>query len=1558
MMRNGGLKMRKKSVYSWGLFILLLFSIFGEISLLEIYLQSSNEDILNISENSQSFYDVPRLRSDQPVFQNESNSLPKSLNSLNSLISERNQSSSSTEFSSGDRISLPLFQLNGDPDLNITKISPEAMEKNASSMTFILNFTIPGEIGLGIGTLVNLTLNNASDNLLITSYAPTDWVELTNETGFFIDQYSLTFTLNNSFISKISFGSYDLSMYIDVSGYQSSDSVPLPMRDVWVKVVSVTPPEFNNKLDTDQFFNVEIEARNYTSSSSFYYVDSLPAILDANGVNINPKAIVESVPAGVVGLLQFEGFIVNNTSQGRFTLNYSLSASVAQDFEDGDHQLIISVTTLEWISDNASTQFAGKGTVYHVILEELTVENNPPLDYDTLTAGTQDDIVLRLNVNDSVNITFHVYDTEQQTNSTRVHDIQYQDPNKPEDPTALFSKSTNDVGVGSINLTANDVTYSGGYTLLFFVRGHRTSQENEKPSNITIFWDLLYYDYTYYDNQGNTGSSASPNQKALGVDVNENWTLELSLYYASDDTTALGGNISYRFGGGIWYNQTDGSGNPLNGLFNISHKHLTADEVLFECKIISGSSFDPQGTLFVDKTVSATEFSLTVTWTYLIIEMISGEPDQRLSTLIPTYIYLNAKWAHNEILGFDGILVVKDYFWSTQRPVSLFAGEGNLTGLVNINNGSYRYSVVSFDDDVYGITKFTNSSILDIENQPYDKIKVDIIWESILFTYSNIFTPSDPPNQSIPSFFANHGEDASLYIYGRHSYDNSPFNGKAVLYAFEIAEPYTLEFINGVANWTDDLTEHGFEISFGIMEIYEDTDYGVLSVGTYESVIISWDKIVITLEANLYYSHGTWANISVTYSYLVYDTVPVYPNNVTYSILLSNETTPRVDVSWEWFLDFSLGPAKHTYIINDTDIFDASTGLSKAEVRYRWLDQDMDPEVGDLTVYWIDDKEPTIVELHTYDLGNGSIIIVLDVIDDSENWVGSGIEKVELFDERELVQAFFLKDPVHVLLPSGIHRYYFMYSYDQLIDDDQLSSDYFQFEFGEPLSFFLRITEYGTPDFLELPEDLRNPRTLITDSFVVIVDYDPYHPEFISKNGTDITVFYPKLNDTLTTKPTITDGDVIVTVYIQDSIWSGINRSFVQLIVIDLENNVTYEPVFMVINDDSIPLRGELQFNWAGTFSVGGTFRLTVIITDGAGNYNSRTVEVTIEDHVAPRVKKINIKETDDRKLKIEVTIEETGFGVDFISVGILDSQGNLVQWVNLSRQVIGGSGGSINQLTEIYSATVVLPFEPLDFVTPKQYSIKMMVADLTGNRKLYSSDELKAWGGDIEIDGSFDPLIFHPLVLFVGAIILIFGIIVGIRITSKVEGYDMKRIFTEGEKISREVILTQMDEYALGVTVNFFDQVQGPVPVIWEPALLEDQEQVMLDLSDKSFSTLQFIGLEETERSGTFDFSTGSYDCTALGYSFSVVNPKARGGKENLTVVLLLRKEWGDNLLVFQDELTEKLREIRKMIETQQHASHVEKKARELREFVSRLMLSFNKIYAGMDYELEFQEE
>ncbi|MHA1931781.1 MAG: hypothetical protein ACW96X_04520, partial [Promethearchaeota archaeon] len=1341
-------------------------------------------------------------------------------------------------------------------------------------------------------------------------------------------------------LAGIDFGVHTLTLYSNVAGFSSSDSIPLPMRDVWVGV-SVSPPEFNNKLDSIQFFTIDLELRNYTSSASYTVISTIPS---QNGTN--PRAIVQS--GTEQGPLQFEGFISNNTSQGRYSLNYSLPVSLAQSFEDGDHELLISVTTVEKTMGNTTTQFSAKGTIYRVDLEEIQVESYSTLDYDQLVSSSQDDVKLRLNVNDSVTITFRIFDMDQGTNSTRVHSVGFQDPKKPEDPAALLHKDTDTAGVGSITLFANETTPQNGYTLLFFVRGHRTFQESEAPSNITIFWDLLIFEYIYSDSF-DEGSNLIPNQKALGLDVNSSWQFELRLKYASDGTSAIGGNISYRFGGGTWTNLTDGLyGDLEDGVFIIQYTHTSPNELLFECRIISGSKIDPQGSLFVTNTEASPIIDLSVTWTYLIVDIGSGDPDARLSTLSTTYIELTVVWAHNFsffALPDELFLLVYDHFWKNSRPIQIVSGIGSYTGVVNIYDGKYRFSVIGVVDNIFGVSRFTNSTIIDIQDP---QVQIDIIWESVLFSYSNAYNSSRAPeNQSwgVDSFFANYGDNATLYIYGRHSYDDTPFNGTATLWAFELAESYIVNFVNGIAIWTGNLTKEGFEISFSVMEISIDLDFGIESVGTYDNVIISWDKIVVTLEANRIASHGTWIEVNVTYSYLIQGDVDVDPNNVSYTLHLSNGTI-REQISWISFLDFSLYPTAHRY--NITDVYDSKTGLNQEVVQFKWLDIDMDPEPGDLVVYWIDDQDPIIVELQSYDLGNGTIIIVVDVSDKSEQWIGSGIASVYLNYQKDN-WVRFPGISTNFSLGQGVYRFYFRFSNNQLFNDTDFSDDYFQFDFNDPLTFTLEITDTGSNQFPEILGDRRDANTFTTAPFTITTNYDPFNPTFISTNGEDITYIFPELADVLLDKPSITDGDIIISVEIQDNVWSGIDRENIRLSLTNLDSNETLG-YSMIDNSPSLSKREVLRFSWSGPLDVGNIYRITVIIQDNAGNTNFRTIEVHIEDHVAPRIELIEIVSNDDREFKISIYLNETGFGVDLVQVAIMDGN-KTIKWVNLTKQ----SGAEITDL-DMYYGEVTIPFDILDFLLSNSYSIEVNVTDRANNHKRYRNNELK----DLQLDfnENLNPVVLHPYVLFTGLILLISAILVGIRVTSRTEGYDMSKIFSEGEKIPREVILTQMDEYALGVTINFFDQVQGPVPVIWEPALLEDQQQVMLDLSDKSFSTLEFIGLDETERSGTFDFSTGSYECTALGYSFAVDNPQARGGKENLTVVLLLRKEWGDNLLVFQDELTEKLREIREMIETQKEPTLIEKKARELREYVSRIMLSFNKIYAGLDYELAQQEE
>ncbi len=451
-------------------------------------------------------------------------------------------------------------------------------------------------------------------------------------------------------------------------------------------------------------------------------------------------------------------------------------------------------------------------------------------------------------------------------------------------------------------------------------------------------------------------------------------------------------------------------------------------------------------------------------------------------------------------------------------------------------------------------------------------------------------------------------------------------------------------------------------------------------------------------------------------------------------------------------------------------------------------------------------------------------------------------------------------------------------------------------------------------------------------------------PQIISKDGKPLTLAY---DDSL-------DGRINITVSVRDELWSGLDEGSVQLIIANLKGN-SYIIEKMNLTSSITDSRSEISFYSVENLNVHETYEFTIIVTDIAGNtYNYTYTEQEIRDFAAPRIilSSINLKPTNDRQLEVSFEVEELGLGIDYVMVQIISPY--VSQWYNLTVQ--GGIGGEGSTITSrvIYSGILPIIFNFNQFFGETRYAVNIRVADRSGNEKYLNTALLNI----PKYSDPLTPLILEPLVLISGAVILIIIIAIGIRVTSRTEGYDIKRIIIESQKISREDILTLMDEYALGVTVNFFDQVQGPVPVIWEPALLEDQEQVMLDLSDKSFSILEFVGLGEDERSGTFDFSTGSYDCTALGYTFAITNPEARGGKENLTVVLLLRKEWGDHLLTFQDELLEKIREIRTLIENEQPSSAIERKARQLREYVSRLMITLNQMYFNIDYKESLQVE
>lgn len=1437
----------------------------------------------------------------------------------------------------------PLFKITEQNDVVIDKINPEAMEADATNMEFLLNFTIidAGGITDPFAALQNITISNSSYVFNVTNWF--DWKFSISQP----EKYSLAFILDSLDLSAFTLGFYNLTINTFVMGVKySSDSVSFPMKDLQIDIIRVVKSEFNNKLDSDQLFNITMQVQEDDGSVT-HQVETLSG---------NPNTTLHStLQPSVFGGLYFRRFVKfgNETPIGEFIFEVNLTATVAKNpaFDDAIHTLVVLATSITGISDNGTIDFEARGTILLVKIDEISVGSNPPLDFNEITNEGRNHVEFRINVNDSINVKFQVFDntSEVPIPSEEARRVIYQDPNNPGDRTALNSTETGDYGNGSVSLTARVYTsVSEGYSLLFYVSGHKSSQE-EEPTNITIFWDLLEYKFIYYDNRvsiDGIGSSKEPNEKALGIDVGEWWTLNLSVYYVSDHSPAKSSQISYRFSGDSWTSRTDGTnGDLLDGSFTFNHINFSVDTTKFECQVENGSIFDPQGTVFVNRTVGDASFSLDLTWTYLNIEMIPAEADKRLSTNEITEISFFVSWAHDSS-PFSGTLIAKDISTNLRKTVIITNGAGTWSSLVKTGPENYTFMVLSVNDGKYGITKFTDPT----EDQPdLRDVKVAIVWDNIYFTLSDTYDFSknvSEQNWGVNFTFANFGENQTIYCYGRHSYDNKPFIGTAVLVDWDSGDMHTVVFNGqGVGNKSLDRTDARDKegVPFEILYVDSEPEYNITRLSQTRGsnlVYIVWDKVLITLEADMSYSHGTWADISVSLEYEVSTDLTIDSRDVEYSLLMSNGTFYE-NISWTHFTDYSFGPTVHWYYV--TNLIDYKTGLAGYDVLYKWPDKSR--TYGNLTVFWIDDEDPTILEFRSYDLGNGTILIIVDATDDDESWEGSGIGEVTLIDNREGVEEEFPINGTSYLLSEeyGIYRYIFSYSFNQFISEGGWG-DYFQFEFGETLYFSVNVADQGTPSFHTEDFDPPPKRIVTSEVLTITADLDLHNPQFIKRNGTVLNLFYHTMENTddLTN---ISDGDVIITTYVQDSNWSGLNENSVQLNISNIDTSESN--IFYMTLNGALEARSPLEFSWSGNLPVGNVYVFTVTVTDNAGNSNIYSKEWEIEDRVAPRILNIILTPTGDRKINATVELKETGLGIDYVTIG-LTSRGQ-TRWFNLTSE--GGTGSSLHQSDAgvvTYSTILSLDFDILDILTPKPYSIEeVIVADMMGNSKEYSSDELENINiPDIIIYVQLGPLIFEPIILAFGLIMLVTGIVIGIRITSKVEGYDMKRIFTESERISREEILTLMDEYALGVTVNFFDQIQGPVPVIWEPPLLEDQEQVMLDLSDKSFSTLEFIGIEETERSGTFDFSTGSYECTALGYSFSIANPEARGGKENLTIVLLLRKEWGDHLLVFQDELLEKVRELRKMIESQEASSKIESSARQLREFVSKLMITFSKIY------------
>ncbi len=358
------------------------------------------------------------------------------------------------------------------------------------------------------------------------------------------------------------------------------------------------------------------------------------------------------------------------------------------------------------------------------------------------------------------------------------------------------------------------------------------------------------------------------------------------------------------------------------------------------------------------------------------------------------------------------------------------------------------------------------------------------------------------------------------------------------------------------------------------------------------------------------------------------------------------------------------------------------------------------------------------------------------------------------------------------------------------------------------------------------------------------------------------------------------------------------------------------------------------------------------------GIRSTRSFNFTIIDGVAPRISESGlgvwfVKDKDDpTNLTFYADIEEYGSGI-----------ANVTLYYYYNPDEAGDGASALQEFTEVlmtlensfdgtfrYSITVPYPQDDLD------YEILYLVStqDMEGNSDPAAfdiHDYPDRISNEKVVQITAGGLPEYVLYVAGAAVFLIFvGSIVYVRFIRKPElvGLDKELVMKTQKKIREEDISASIEEHSIGIIVSFFAQRQGPIPIIVFPEVLKDNFTKLIEISDRSFNNCGFANTFDRQIASSFDIDlTDTLSVRSMSFGFALNRPEARGGKENLTLNILLFEGMFSILNHFQMEIQARVRTIHKLMDVKPGAKdEIRQRIYNLRRYVSSIILAYQEIY------------
>jgi hypothetical protein len=547
-----------------------------------------------------------------------------------------------------------------------------------------------------------------------------------------------------------------------------------------------------------------------------------------------------------------------------------------------------------------------------------------------------------------------------------------------------------------------------------------------------------------------------------------------------------------------------------------------------------------------------------------------------------------------------------------------------------------------------------------------------------------------------------------------------------------------------------------------------------------------------------------------------------------------------------------------------------------------------------------------------------------------------------------------------------------------IVEDENLTLIYTFFD-ADPTdndtSFIKWYVDYGDGVVFYLSNYTNN--TVIPSS--ILQPGQIWFVEIIPNDGEENGIILASVNKTIEDRPDILAYGVYPTNLTEGN----------YILWFNVTSNPVTEPIFDIATWNPTTRLYELNWFFTNYEQLNSSVDVTVMVSSNV-RYNDIPSLVSTKlffdfqllDTAPPRVKSVSVDFLDEQlidNVTFRVEIEEFGSTIENVTLFYFFEPSTSESNNNSFRSFRNFKLSQTTQLPPGYKTILLTMSDSSEF----GLSTWEVVVDIDVNSSvliLYQiqvSDnngnvDLNAWPDGLDpskADKYTYPISGIPIeevITYVAAIMVImviFSFIVIKKFRSKeLVGLDIDLVMENIQKmkLKDKEVENVLDSHTLGVVISFFDQRHGPIPVMQEPAILRDNFEKLVELSDLSFSAVRFVDNFEDEVQASFDFTVDERTrVSSISFAYSLNRPNARGGAENLTLNILALKDVYPLISQFTSQFAEIVNRIHKIMNIDPDAkSKVQTDIKELRMLISQIVLSYVEIYGTTELITEESEE